>query len=99
MPPRGESIGFALEDVVLLSRLLDKRTQNSPQEIFKEYDGLRRNRIEKAFDDANWGWGKNKDKGWFAGVMMEYGMSMILWWTKESRVKDLMYDVRDIKLD
>jgi hypothetical protein len=31
--------------------------------------------------------------------MMEYVMSMILWWTKESRAKELLYDVRDIKLD
>jgi salicylate hydroxylase len=99
MPPRGESIGFALEDVVLLSRIIERRVTKTPEEMFQEYDHLRRGRIEKAYDDANWGWGKNKDKGWFASLMMEYAMNMILWWTKTSRDKELLYDVRDIKLD
>jgi 2-polyprenyl-6-methoxyphenol hydroxylase-like FAD-dependent oxidoreductase len=99
MPPQGESVGLALEDVVLFSRLLQKHQAKEAEDIFVLYELLRRDRIEAAFDEANFGWEKVKDKGWFGGLMMEYLTVAFLWWKKEERVKNLSLDVRDIELD
>jgi hypothetical protein len=98
MPPKGESIGFALEDVVILSRLLEKYQSSQPIEIFERFDNIRRSRIEKAFDDSNWGWETNKDKGWLFGIIMEWMTGLYLWWKKDSMEEDLVFDVRDIPL-
>ena len=99
MPPQGESIGIALEDVVLLSKILEKRKSKEPMQIFQEYDNIRRANVEKAYAAANWGWEKVKDKGWFAGIMMEWLTGVFLWWTKKSKEEELAFDVRDVTLD
>jgi 2-polyprenyl-6-methoxyphenol hydroxylase-like FAD-dependent oxidoreductase len=99
MPPQGESIGIALEDVVLLSRILEKSKSEKPIQIFEEYDRIRRASVEKAYEAANWGWEKVKDKGFIAGIMMEWLTGIFLWWTKKSKEEELAFDVRDIALD
>jgi 2-polyprenyl-6-methoxyphenol hydroxylase-like FAD-dependent oxidoreductase len=98
MPPQGESIGLALEDVVLLSRVIEKGNLDSVQQVFEKYEHLRRDRIEEAYEKANWNWGTQKDKGWLGWVMMEWMMSIFLWWTKSSKDDELAFDVRDIPI-
>jgi salicylate hydroxylase len=96
MPPQGESIGLALEDVVLLARILEKhQSSKSFEDMFILYDSLRRKRIEDAFDEANWRWESVKDKGFVGGLMMEWLTSLVLWYGKEKRCQALIHDVRD----
>jgi hypothetical protein len=99
MPPQGESIGMALEDVVVFSRVLER--QNATREaahMFETYDGLRRDRIEAAWQEANFRFETIKDKGWLAGVMMDYLTTLILWWTREKHQDSMAYDVRDLEI-
>ena len=65
MPPQGESVGFALEDVVLFSRIL-KQCKDLPIEgLFAKYEHLCRPRINAAVKAANLGVETVKDHSWF----------------------------------
>ena len=99
MPPQGESIGMALEDVVVFSRVLER--QNATREaahMFETYDGLRRERIEAAWQEADFRFETVKDKGWLVGVMMDYLTVLILWWTRSKHQNSMAYDVRDVDI-
>jgi len=98
MPPQGESIGLAVEDVILLSRVMSKYPYKTHEELFELYEKLRRERIESAFAKAEWMWETVKDKGWFGGFMMEQFTGLFLNWTKKAKEDELAYDVRNIDL-
>lgn len=98
MPPQGEGVGLTLEDAMLLSRLLDAHDSSTTLKLFGDYEKLRRARIDSAVDEANFRWETVKDKGWFAGVVMEWLTVLILWWTQQERIKSYSYDVRDLKI-
>ena len=99
MPPQGESIGLALEDVVLLSRIIAAHGESkSTADIFTQYDSLRRDRIESAFDEASWRWETVKDKGWFGALMIEKLTPWILWFARKKRDEALKFDVRNLDL-
>lgn len=98
MPPQGESIGLALEDVILISRVLEARKESAPEDLFKHYESLRRDRIAKAQKEAEWRFEKIKDKGLVGGLMMEKFTGLWLWWTTDSREDELAFDVRDIEI-
>ena len=96
MPPQGESIGMAFEDVVLLSRIIGKHNKTKPaSDIFTLYESLRRERIEAAYQEANWRFGTVKDKGWLVGVLMDWITPLFLRFSNAERVKALMHDVRE----
>jgi hypothetical protein len=99
MPPQGESIGMALEDVVVFSRVLEQ--QNATREathIFETYDGMRRERIEAAWKEADFRFETVKDKGWLAGIMMDYLTVFFLWLTRSKHQDSMAYDVRDVEI-
>src|ERR1700712_241696 len=98
MPPQGESIGLALEDAMLFSTILAKHQSHTNTELFETYESFRRDRIEAAFDEANFGWETVKDKGWLGGLMMEYLTVAFLWWKKKEKAKNLAFDVRDLEI-
>ncbi|KAF2672869.1 FAD/NAD(P)-binding domain-containing protein [Microthyrium microscopicum] len=88
MPPQGESIGLALEDVVLLTRVLEKHggTQ-SAGEMF-----------EAAWEEASWRWESVKDKGVVATWAREIMTPWVLWFMQGKKAKEMMYDVREIEI-
>jgi uncharacterized membrane protein len=83
---------------MLFSRLLKSHSSKAIPQIFKEFEDLRRTRIDAAVDEANFRWETVKDKGWFVGVMMEWLTALVLWWSRDQRMKSYQYDVRDIEL-
>jgi 2-polyprenyl-6-methoxyphenol hydroxylase-like FAD-dependent oxidoreductase len=99
MPPQGESIGMALEDIVVLSRVLER--QNATRDVshmFETYDGLRRERIEAAWQEADFRFETIKDKGWLVGIIMDYLTTFFLWWTRSNHQNSMAYDVRDLEI-
>ena len=46
---RGQNVGLAFEDAVLLARLLDATKSDNPQSIFTRYEELRRPRINHQY--------------------------------------------------
>jgi hypothetical protein len=99
MPPQGESIGLAMEDTILFSRLVLKYNESkTTSEIFEEYERLRKPRIDAAFDEANFRWESAKDKGFVAGILMEYFTTLYLWWTKKAAKDRWAFDIREVEL-
>lgn len=99
MPPQGESAGLALEDVVLLSRVLAHRNGKSIEESFQLYDKLRRPRISTAVKMANFGFETIKQRGWFATILIEWITWIFLGLTAPRKETEFAYDVRDIDMN
>ena len=99
MPPQGESVGLALEDVVLLSRILEHHETRSVKELFQCYDRLRRPRINAAVKEANFGFETIKDRSWFTTVLMDWLTWIFLAWRAIRKEEEFAFDVRNIKLD
>ena len=98
MPPRGESIGYALEDAIIFSRVLSHfGLTQAPATTFSFYEKIRRNPINAAYQDASMGWESNKDRGFWVTKFMEWVTPLYLWWTKSSREKTFRADPRDIE--
>lgn len=99
MPPQGESLGLALEDAVLFSRILDAYHDKPTAEIFKRYETIRKPRMDAAFDEANWRWESVKDVGWLANYMREWFTWLYLLFVAPHKDADFKYDVRKIDLE
>ena len=98
MPPQGESVGLALEDVVLLSCILKHHDSKPVPELFQRYDDLRRPRINAAVKEANFGFETIKDRGWIGTIMMEWLTWIVLAWRATRKEEEFSFDVRDIDL-
>ncbi|OCK84990.1 FAD/NAD(P)-binding domain-containing protein [Lepidopterella palustris CBS 459.81] len=98
MPPQGESVGLALEDVVLLSRLAGQHETKSTAQILADYESLRKPRIAEAFKEAEFRWETAKDRGWLMAVLMEWMTWFFLKWMAKSKERDFAFDVRDIEV-
>lgn len=99
MPPKGESIGFALEDSVIFSHVLSHFGLGRFSESLAFYEKSRRNTINDAYESASVGWDTNKDKGFLFTKLMEWLTPIYLWWTKSSREASFSSDPRDIQFD
>lgn len=99
MPPQGESVGLALEDVVLLSRIIQHHERMPIEQLFKHYDQLRRPRINAAVKEANFGFETIKDRSWFTTMLMDWFTWIFLWWRASRKEDEFAFDVRDISLD
>lgn len=98
MPPQGESVGLALEDVVLLSRILEHHEARPVEELFLRYDDLRRPRINAAVKEANFGFETIKDRGWVTTIIMEWLTWIVLAWRATRKEEEFIFDVRNIEL-
>ena len=99
MPPRGESIGYALEDAVIFSHLLQHFGRDCKlPELFETYEQLRRKPIDDAYKDASFGWDTIRDSGWFATKLMEWITPIYIWWTEGTRAKHFLADPRSVEL-
>jgi len=94
MPPQGESTGFAIEDGVLLARVMASASEKSVQELFRLYEKTRRRRIDIAYDDAILRWENVKDRRWFVQKVLEWLMWLVLWYKWTSFESSMSYDVR-----
>lgn len=98
MPPRGESIGYALEDAIIFSHVLQHFGLGSqPSQSFAFHDKLRREDLNAAFKDASFGWDTNKDSGWFKTKIMEWITPIYIWSTASHRAKLYSADPRNIE--
>lgn len=94
MPPQGESTGLAIEDGVLIGRVLSLFSEKPVQEAFQTYDKTRRPRIDKAYQDAVFRWENIKDKSWLAQKIIESLTWVFLWYKRTTFEASMSYDVR-----
>jgi salicylate hydroxylase len=99
MPPQGESVGLALEDVILFSRILGGHHLRPIEELFQYYDDLRRPRINAAVKEANFGFETIKERGWFGTIIMEWLTWIVLAWRASRKENEFSFDVRNIALE
>lgn len=94
MPPNGESVGFCLEDAVLLATLFKKRGADSPSAVFQEYERIRKPEIDQARKETEIRWESAKTmtlwKFWVRSTVIPW----YLWWTEAKRDAMFSKDVR-----
>jgi len=96
MPPNGESIGHALEDVTLFARILEVHADKPISKLFSMYEDLRQDSIDNAYTQAEYRWEGVRDKGWFAAKLREWLTPFFLWWTSDAREDAWAHDIRDL---
>lgn len=52
MPPQGESTGIAIEDGILIARILSRSASRSVEQLFSDFETVRRADIEKHYKGA-----------------------------------------------
>lgn len=98
MPPQGESVGMALEDVTILAKLASVHQSHTWPEIFGAYESLRRGRIDAAYKWMSFRWDTAKDCGWAKQSMKEWTTRFFIWWSSKSRNSSFAEDVGDFDL-
>ena len=99
MPPQGESTGYALEDAILFARAMATKVDTGLGDVFDTYQKVRRGRINKAYDEAAFGWETQKDCGWFTFLLQTWFTTAFLWWTSTARQKRYSEDVGMMNLE
>jgi salicylate hydroxylase len=75
MPPGGHSVGLALEDAVLVARLVERQAGQADaniHDVFPRFVELRAPRINKDFDEAEKRWDGVKTVSWWWQMLREY---------------------------
>ncbi|KAK7221619.1 hypothetical protein V2G26_009622 [Clonostachys chloroleuca] len=54
MPPQGESTEFAIEDGLLIAKVLERRASRSVDQLFADYESIRKPVITKHYEHAVW---------------------------------------------
>ncbi|KAJ6265070.1 6-hydroxynicotinate 3-monooxygenase [Drechslerella dactyloides] len=93
MPPLAQGVGLALDDAVMLDRLvqgeMDKRKDSDTgtidtkdivwDNVWKKLVEIRISRVRKDYDRAVGGFEGLKDKGWFAAMLKDWIVWLYLW--------------------
>jgi 2-polyprenyl-6-methoxyphenol hydroxylase-like FAD-dependent oxidoreductase len=94
MPPQGESTGLAIEDGVLLARVLSSSSEMPIQRVFQVYEKTRRPRIDTAYKEAVSRWENVKDRSWLMQKVVEWLTWVFLWYKMDAFESSVSYDVR-----
>lgn len=79
MPPQGESTGLAIEDSVLIARVLEKYPEKPIAGVFEAYEKTRTPRIDTAYKEAVFRWGNVRDKTWLRQKFEEWFTWLYIW--------------------
>ncbi|KAK7227501.1 hypothetical protein V2G26_015504 [Clonostachys chloroleuca] len=99
MPPQGESTGIAIEDGVLIARILEQSDTKSIDQMFADYEKVRRVVIDKHYVDAERmaKFGFSNTTG-LAAIAMEWITSAYMFVRKWNQTADFAGDVRELEL-
>ncbi|EPS35069.1 hypothetical protein H072_11419 [Dactylellina haptotyla CBS 200.50] len=88
MPPLAQGVGLAVEDSVMLDRLLNAHLDKDKEsdmkaivweDLWKKLVKIRIPRVKKDYDRAVGGFEGLKDKGWFVAMMKDWLVWFYLW--------------------
>ena len=99
MPPQGESTGIAIEDGVLIAQVLSRSASKSVEQLFSDFESVRRADIEKHYKGAE-KMGKmvtSKLPG-VRGLIMDLVVMIFMFIKKRSGTDHFKGDVRNVKL-
>ena len=99
MPPQGESTGLAIEDGVLLARILSRRATRSIDQLFADFQSVRRPEIKRHYAASmtamRYGAGGFP---WYAAVLFEWVSWMYFLWRRWNQVDHYSSDVEKMEL-
>ncbi|WEW60545.1 hypothetical protein PRK78_006032 [Emydomyces testavorans] len=98
MPPRDESAAYALDDAILLARVLALYYDQPLREAFQTYDDVRRKPINEAYKDSVAGWANNKDHSKWASRLEEWLTPWQLRRKKRARVGAWVFDAHSVEI-
>jgi 2-polyprenyl-6-methoxyphenol hydroxylase-like FAD-dependent oxidoreductase len=101
-PHAGQGVSMALEDVFLLSRLLEDRTRPL-SEVFEKYDAIRRPRVDEIFTMAvDNGEMRKRSSSWRLWIKeLKMSMALNLLWAMgldKRKQGHLVYDIDEVEL-
>jgi 2-polyprenyl-6-methoxyphenol hydroxylase-like FAD-dependent oxidoreductase len=99
MPPQGESTSIAIEDGVLIARILSQHTTKPVEQLFSDFASVRRADIDKRYKAAEKmsKMVSSKPPG-VRGLLMDLVTMVWLFIKKRQRTDILKSDVRSIAL-
>jgi len=100
MPPQGESTGVAIEDGVLLAHVFERRDTRTVEQLFADYEAVRRPVIEKLFKETTWRWknAASSESGWLWSVFIDYLTVAFLWFMRFRQEDYFASDVAKLEL-
>jgi len=113
MPPLAQGVGLAVEDAVMLDRLLANQLEKSKvenkgtaniddiswEDLWKKLVKIRIPRVKKDYDRAVGGFEGLKDKGWFVAWLKDWLVWFYLWAIGVKFDEAFKYDVMKEPLD
>ena len=88
---------MAIEDGVLLARVLGRQSTRSVAQMFHDYESLRRGDIRKLYRETMGRWNSSVTSGWIGGIVMEW-MTWLVVKAMTMRPNYFARDVRQIPL-
>jgi len=100
MPPQGESTGVAIEDGVLLARVLQRHMAREIPQLFDDYEKVRRKPIDKLYKESVWRWNSSSkdDAGWLGGIVSDWMLSAVLSFMDFNKSDYFVNDVEQLQL-
>ena len=98
MPPRDESAAFALDDAILFARILTRFRFEPLPEVFKAYESIRRDTVNRAFKISRRMWERNRDMGLLEGRFKEWVMPLFLRNYRGEREMAWAFDASQVSL-
>lgn len=100
MPPQGESTGVAIEDGVLLARVLQRHTDRKIPQLFADYEKLRRGPVNKLYKESVWRWNaaSKDDAGWLRDIINDWTLSAVLAFMDFNKPDYFANDVEELQL-
>ncbi|PKX89686.1 FAD-dependent oxidoreductase [Aspergillus novofumigatus IBT 16806] len=96
MPPKGESIGHALEDAIKFAEVLSRYGVDDPKASFRFFEDIQRKKVEAAHQAAVRGWMPAHDMGAVFSRVFEWITPLFLWWMTREQQQDFLEDPMDI---
>ena len=99
MPPQGESTGLAIEDGVLFARVFERRESRTIDQLFWDFETLRRPVIDKYHKDAVWAMEHGfRETTWLGSIFIEWGIWLYLLVKRWKQEDHFAQDVRNVSL-
>ncbi len=78
---------------------IGEQINNGISDVFNAYQSVRREGIDKAYDESVFGWETQKDCSWFTFLLRTWITRTYLWWTWAARQKRYSEDVATMDLE
>ena len=96
----GESIGVAIEDAMLIARVLTRRRERTVAQLFADYETLRRPVIDKIYrvTIGRWNMTLKEDIGWLGTFLWDYFSVVFFWFLAWKQDDHFAADVAKLEL-